>query len=117
MLLCEYSPNKRPKCLQRPHVASSAEYFTDARQLCATAIATAASSSLDVLPWGWRRHGSNDIVLPLTAPSFAAAAMDAATADRLRFGTTSMGYAREVAELFLGRPARASIDQVTTLME
>lgn len=29
-----------------------------------------------------------------------------------RFGTTSMGYAREVAELFLGRPSRASLDQV-----
>ena len=33
--------------------------------------------------------------------------------DAARFGTTSMGYAREVAELFLGRNARASLDQVT----
>ena len=32
--------------------------------------------------------------------------------DAARFGTTSMGYAREVAELFLGRNARASLDQV-----
>jgi hypothetical protein len=33
--------------------------------------------------------------------------------DAARFGTTSMGYAREVAELFLGRNARASLDQVS----